>query len=701
MAVFFSAGVFIRELDFSQFAPTSLPTVFAVVGGATTGPINVPTLVTSTVDLVQQFGNPTTATFGLYAAMQWLRNGNQLRFVRVVDGTESYATTTFTGAASSAVFIGNKNLAAGTNMSDKKNVKIKIDAGSATQVDASAGAADVTRVGINTIIDNINNAFSTNVASENKASGDASTKTFTFTLTNPNVQKRSVSIKVTAVTQGTDNGGGIITGAGITSGTINYTTGVVTVTFVTAPPAVANNVTAAYRYGPIADSDNTGAFLVIHSNTTGTSSQVQFSAPSTADASFILLGVSTYPNTTNGFAASATALTVNSSAQGSAYNGFKAQIETGTNTNTFKLTILNTTNVKLEIFDNLTKANAEATINGVSQFVIVDDNTNSTPPSNALQFLLGGSDGISALDDADFIGTATGGPDGGPSGLQTLRDVEKIDVSILAVPGISTGAVVDEMIDICQTRGDAITLIDPPSGLTAQKAADYANGAGAYAGDHAAFNSSYAAIYWPWVKIFDAVNDTELFVPPSGVVASQYAFTDRTADQWFAPAGLNRGILTTVLALESQSPDLGTRDFLQQNSVNPIVNFPGQGIVIWGQRTTLRTNSALNRVNVRRMLSFIEKIIAVALRPLVFEPNDDFTRRRAVNIVTPLLSSVAARRGIERFEVRIDESTNPPSVVNNNQLAGKIFIIPTKSAEVITLDFILLPTGASFDEGNG
>jgi len=469
--------------------------------------------------------------------------------------------------------------------------------------------------------------------------------------------------------------------------------------------AINNTVAGA------AAKDNLNAYPIIRGTVAGEASgevTIEAYADPLTDAGQHVFGVPSIPYTVTGIDAEAAALTVYAESPGTFANGLQIRIENGTTTGTFKLSVWDVQSNLLETYDNLTKANVEKTINGVSAYIVVDDEGNdslpdpatylATPPTPVSYSLAGGADGISTISDADYIGTVTGGV---KTGLKTLNNPEIIDVNIVATPGVSSGPVVLELLELCRSRGDCLAIVDPPMGLDYDDVIDWHNGNGAYDGLHPTFNSSYGATYWPWVEQYDPNAEERVFTPPSGWVAAQMAFTDYLNDPWYAPAGLTRGRLNTALRLEKPSPDLGQRDFLygNGNAVNPIVDFPRDGILIYGQRTLQRTASALDRVNVRRMLLFARKLIATVSQILVFEPNDSTLWRRATNLINPILNRIKAGRGIEEFQVRIDSSTNPPDVRNRNEMHGKLFIIPTKAAEKIVLDFVILPSGAEFSEG--
>lgn len=409
----------------------------------------------------------------------------------------------------------------------------------------------------------------------------------------------------------------------------------------------------------------------------------------------------------------------------------------------------------VETFDNLTKDNPavvlpdtdetdpntaadswQSKINGVSQYIKVTQGSStlqpdlvssSAPVTNDLAVvspslaigdtyyqLSGGADGDVGLTDADLAGDLTSGPDNGPSGLHCFDNAEAFVVNVVAIPGPQkrvgsdhtrsgmSSELVTELIDLCTLRQDCMGLIDPPFGLTPTQVAAWSNGD--YNLDDTAegqsINSNLLACYYPWVQIFDEFSGSKVYIPPSAFAAEAIANTDFTTDPWFAPAGLNRARVDNAIRAE-RTLTLGERDYLYSgdpNIINPIATFQGTGIVIWGQRTMQRTATSLDRINVRRMLLLLRKLISTALQSLVFEPNDPVLWRRFRGLVTPFLQAVQNRRGITNFRVVMDESTNTPDVIEQNMCVGKIFIQPTKTAEIIVVDFVLTPQGAQFDE---
>ena len=242
---------------------------------------------------------------------------------------------------------------------------------------------------------------------------------------------------------------------------------------------------------------------------------------------------------------------------------------------------------------------------------------------------------------------------------------------------------------MCETRGDCFLIYDVVDYSIKQisQVTDKASGR----------DSNYAATYWPWVQISDQQTGALKWVPPSSVMAGIYAFNDKIAAPWFAPAGLNRGGLDTVIQAARKLTH-GNRDDLYESNVNPLATFPGEGVVAWGQKTLQKKSSALDRVNVRRLLIKVKKFIAASSRFLVFEQNIAQTRERFLNIANPYLEQVQAQSGLNAFKVIMDASNNTPDIVDRNILYGQLFLQPTKTAEFIVLDFTVQPTGATFPE---
>jgi phage tail sheath protein FI len=275
--------------------------------------------------------------------------------------------------------------------------------------------------------------------------------------------------------------------------------------------------------------------------------------------------------------------------------------------------------------------------------------------------------------------------------INLLGNTDAYKFNIVYAPGLTytnAPSQVTSIVNTAQTRGDSIAVVDMVA---------YGQSIPVLLSQVSAFDSSYAATYWPWVQVRSRETGKLNFIPASTIVPAAYEYNDRVAAEWWAPAGLNRGGLPTVVQPERKLTS-NDRDRVYQGSVNPIATFPGVGTVIYGQKTLQQKPSALDRVNVRRLLIALKDYIGQVAETLVFEPNTQVTRNRFLSQVNPYLESVQQRQGLYAFQVVMDDSNNTPDVIDRNQLVGSIYLQPTKTAEFIQLDFNVLPTGATFGQ---
>lgn len=298
---------------------------------------------------------------------------------------------------------------------------------------------------------------------------------------------------------------------------------------------------------------------------------------------------------------------------------------------------------------------------------------------------------FSDIDNTDTQGLKAdaGAVDAYDNAIAVLGNRDEYNFNVLAVPGLTQAdhaTTVGAVIDLVQERGDAIAVIDLDG---------YGSNVSTVVGEATELNSSYASAYWPWVKIAAQAIGKQVWVPASVVVPGVYAFTDAVAGEWFAPAGLIRGGIPGVLRAEKKLTQ-SDRDTLYQGKVNPVATFPGQGVVAYGQKTLQTKASALDRVNVRRLLIALKRFIGSQSRNLVFEQNTVATRNRFLSVVNPYLERVVQRQGLTAFRVVMDDTNNTADVIDRNQLVGQIYIQPTRTAEFIVLDFVVEPTGATF-----
>ena len=275
--------------------------------------------------------------------------------------------------------------------------------------------------------------------------------------------------------------------------------------------------------------------------------------------------------------------------------------------------------------------------------------------------------------------------------LNAVSNPDEYDINLLATPGVNHrlhAVVTTHAQNLCEDRGDALYLMDAV-GKDTTTISTVVNTV-------KPIDTNYSATYWPWVKILDTDKNRPVWVPPSTVMAGVISKNDQVAFEWFAPAGLNRGLLTEAIDVPTRLTH-AERDDLYEGRINPIATFK-EGICIWGQKTLQAKPSALDRINVRRLLIAAKKFIASASKYLVFENNTNATRQRFLNIANPYFESVQQRQGLYAYNVIMDGSNNTPDVIDRNQMIGEIFLQPAKAAEFIILDFNILPTGAVFPE---
>lgn len=330
--------------------------------------------------------------------------------------------------------------------------------------------------------------------------------------------------------------------------------------------------------------------------------------------------------------------------------------------------------------------------------------------SNVLRFSVPLQDGCDGMDPAipknvgaditaanvmglDCTFVASSGSVGYIKALNVLSNKDQYDINLIAMPGLNAEMhlpILEKAIEVAEDRGDVFVTIDPTKLATDNGLSDaiaaIANGN---------FDTNTSAAYWPWVKIKDVDRNKFIWVPGSACTPQVFAQSDILGHEWLAPSGLNRGGIAGAVSAEYKLTQ-AQRGELYQARINAIADFPGQGVVIWGQKTLQALPSALDRVNVSRLLIALKKYIASTSRYLVFENNTTQTRARFVNLVTPYLETVKAQQGLYAFKVVMDESNNPASTIDALEMKGDIFLQPAKAAEFIKLDFNVMPTGASF-----
>tara|TARA_Y100000592_G_scaffold92353_1_gene153930 strand:+ start:2265 stop:5261 length:2997 start_codon:yes stop_codon:yes gene_type:complete len=295
--------------------------------------------------------------------------------------------------------------------------------------------------------------------------------------------------------------------------------------------------------------------------------------------------------------------------------------------------------------------------------------------------------------------------------IDLVTDPEVIESNIMTIPGLTNATLTKKLIDTCEARGDSLAVVDLPDVYTPPheaKKGSFKARTGTLSSVVSTFeqrgiNSSYGCTYYPWVMIYDEISDKNVWVPPSVIALGVFANTERRAAVWFAPAGFNRGGLTEGSAglpviNVSEKLTSADRDELYAANINPIATFPAEGIVVFGQKTLQVTPSALDRINVRRLMIFVKKRISRIANNLLFDQNVQTTWLRFVSEVKPFLESVKLGFGLSDFAVVLDSSTTTPDLVDRNIMYAKIFLKPARAIEFIAIDFVITNTGAAFED---
>ncbi len=757
-------GVYVSERDFSTYAPALGTTLLAIVGGATKGPMNVPTRLTNEGDLIRTFGAPVSNDYALQAAIQFLKKGNNLLFVRV--GSASVTTADVDvpgtdGGTASVEAAGTIAFASAINPADGDTVTLRKTVPYATLENDANGALGNTTVtlggsGVTGRISKVNftgGGTTTRATAWLKLIGsavphDADTvsisdgtnpaKVFEFdndsTVSGSNIAVAIVASDPYATMANLVSA--INAAASLNVSSVNAT---VTRTFefdnngtfsgsntpvtigASAAATLSNLISAITGYAPLnmtaADTTVTVPTLTATALTGGIDGNALISKVGTnisvsgmtggTDAiagSITTVGV-VYAKTPGTWATGVEARIVSPSTEISPLSGsFDLDIWAPVDSSGTLALVERRTNL---VLDSSSARYVETAVNdgisgefGPSEYVTFDALVGAgTVTGGTYALAIPGSptdaNGISDIAAADYIGAYSGQS---ATGLKALRNPETQEFNVLAVPGVTHTLVINEAIDLCETRGDAFFIIDTPFGLSPQQVLDWHNGTSSIANAPSTpLNTSYAGVYWAWVKEYDPYTKRTLWLPPSGFVAQAFAVNDSKAGPWAIAAGANRGLITGQDI--EYKPSIDDRKLLQataSNRINPIISKLDTGLQLYGNRTLQRKTSALENVHTRRMLIYVEKLIATSTQYLVFEPNIEATWRAFENLVRPILSQVKAANGLENFDVISDATTNPPAQRQDKRMKGRILIAAVEGAESIEVEFNLFATGATF-----
>ena len=366
-------------------------------------------------------------------------------------------------------------------------------------------------------------------------------------------------------------------------------------------------------------------------------------------------------------------------------------------------------NTPVEVFENVSVFQNDKTLDGTNNYLVDVINTRSnyiTMTANTL--FTANADATAAIVapiEANMTlgtgNTGLGEANATLASIQTSYDLfkspEDIDVSlIMAGKALNEANTANYIINnICEVRKDCMVFISPPYASVVNNATNAQANVATFA--NSVTSSSYAVIDSGYKYRYDRYNDTYIYTPLNGDIAGLCVRTDETRDPWFSPAGYNRGTIKNVVKL-AWNPNKAQRDQLYKVRVNPVITQPGQGTVLFGDKTALSMSSAFDRINVRRLFIVLEKAIARASKSTLFEFNDEFTRAQFKNMIEPFLRNVQGRRGIYDFKVVCDETNNTPEIIDSNSFVGDIYIKPARAINFIQLNFVAVRTGVEFDE---
>ena len=716
MPSYVSPGVYVIEKDWSDYTPSLNSTSVGVMGFASEGPVGKATLVTNQDQLVSKFGRPDDSEggFGLIGAYHILERTNTVMFTRVATisanvadvavkiGTAPYAMVTGLNASANYLFaVSVSGSAGGAKQSTPLIVNVPAASGDSSVSSAAQAvlqAVNKATVPSSQVSFEIGSTSTTGEFVGSFAGSGASlelwvaSSTDAFPVIPPGTTLAelgagySISSNTALVSIG--NGWDGIVSDGQASGLSRG------VTFVPSATTAGAYVTrtlypgAGYNYSSVVETyglKQTGLQNVLVS-TQGANT-----------------GFSLYRG---GGTEESAEVNMTSNTSGTSLNPEKEINNTTDETNKTSEYIVGEFALDLSSRDDvnwtLPATWGEAPTSTDASAAVIDYAGDSKDGLMAnLKYLklvdatydyVGGingdlGDGSKSFADNDVKAAIIGNGADGDGIYSYLKD--DIDISILAIPGCTEQNIVNNATTLGETSQEYLFVSNPPLGITSpQNAISWSNGNAE--GRSSSLNSSYTCVYWPWVKLFNPFTRVDEYVSPDVFAIRQMAFTDANFDAWIAPAGLVRGRLTKPVDVEMVLTQ-GDRDALYGpgNVINPIQKFNTDGIVIWGQRTTQRAATSLDRINVRRLMIVIRKMLLASTRQFVFEPNDAATWKRVTQAVEPMLRDIKSRRGITQFKVICDSSTNTPIRIDRSELWCKVIIQPTKAAEVIVFELNL------------
>jgi len=688
MALPTSPSVVVIENDISVFAPNVDSSVVGLVGFANKGPTNKATLITSPENLIRKFGEPnsTIPGQGLEGAIEILEATNQLYFVRAANTNAAQASASVSFGASPAFQV------SGFTAEDPSSLNYVIYDNAGTfkaSATVELKASSTTDTNLNTPQKVISAAFDRNatggqdvisyiedgkifLASKYAGSGATMQLSAVDEGATPAQHLSFIPVTVNGATSGTGDTPNLVNDVTTNGFTASAD---LNLNVYSLYPGTGYNITTkpdGSVKGLSVEVDNLSILDKIVVNSDG--SQAEFFNINVQPSSLEYIESSLFEDSANDW--------LNNRSE---YIYVEIEKDDGTDATTFLPDDWGATLAATgAAFAGNTTNPGGLAAGSKPRFVKLVETTQNFVSGNS-----GWStdeDPDSGLDITALIGTSTK-----KTGIHALDD-DVLNISLAVAPGFSDDSVQNELINLGESSKNFFALVAPPYGFDeAQDAINWINGRGART---ASLNTSYAAVYWPWVQVFNPFAGKEEWYDPSIFAARQCVFTDSVNDPWFAPAGFRRGRLTKPTNTEVRV-NQGDRDALYVNNINPIANEPQTGIVVFGQKTAQRLPTALDRVNVRRLMIYVRKVLLQLGKPFQFEPNDSFTWEQVTDAVKPFLTDLISRRAITEGAVKCDSSTNTPLRVDRNELWCSVTIKPTKAAETVVFEVNLTSQSAT------
>ena len=718
MAFQLSPGVLVTEKDLTSIIPAVATSTGGFAGEFGWGPVMQPILVSSENELVAQFGRPTDANFkSWFSAANFLAYTNSLYNIRVTGASASNATSAQVGELLSAPVT-----AAGSGFTDIPTIAITGGTGSGGTATATlkvVGSVTVSSGGTSgwAIDDTLAVNIGSGVEATFKVAGVNNGVITSVSIVNAGNYTDIIVGSLSSVTATKTSG------AGVGTVTLGLTLGLNTVTVSGGSYTVAPTLSANGSQG--GSGSTIGTVILATLSTTVINNLDSYNSLYAGGAGEVGLFAAKYPGKLGNsirisFADSATYSdwVYQSEFDGAPGTSSYVSDKGGSNDELHIIVIdndgliSNTAGTILEKFAYVSKASdARKTdgtnnyykdvLNTLSQYVWWMDHLNAgwgtaaastsfASMSTAVNSVLsGGADG-SAPTEGDI-----------EAGYDLLSNAEQYDISLIVTGAVTPATSAWIVQNVAEVRKDALAFVSPSTvqgGMIS--GADILGDMKTFRSVNFNVNSSYSVLDSGWKYQYDRYNDKYRWVPLNGDIAGLCARTDYTNDPWWSPGGLNRGQVKNVVKL-SFSPTKAQRDEIYKIGINPVVAFPGQGTVLYGDKTTLSKPSAFDRINVRRLFIVLEKAIATAAKYQLFEFNDSFTRAQFRSMVEPFLRDVQGRRGVTDFRVICDETNNTGEVIDGNSFVADIYIKPARAINFITLNFIAARTGISFDEIGG